>query len=78
MTLFYITVKSGKMVYSIDEIKLIVIPIAEVYGIASISLFGSYAKGKATSDSDIDFMLLFGRFSRWNLKQFSRNIAYKP
>ena len=33
------------MIYTIDEIKHIVIPIAKSYGIASISLFGSYAKG---------------------------------
>ncbi|MBQ2636393.1 MAG: nucleotidyltransferase domain-containing protein [Methanobrevibacter sp.] len=45
------------MVYTIDEIKYIVIPIAKRYGIASISLFGSYAKGKATIDSDIDFIM---------------------
>ena len=45
------------MVYTIDEIKFIVIPIAKSYGIASISLFGSYAKGNATPDSDIDFII---------------------
>ena len=45
------------MIYTIDEIKHIVIPIAESYGVASISLFGSYAKGSATSTSDIDFIM---------------------
>lgn len=45
------------MVYTIDEIKYIVIPIAKRYGIASISLFGSYAKGKATINSDMDFIM---------------------
>lgn len=45
------------MVYTIDEIKCIVIPIAKSYGVASISLFGSYATGKATSSSDIDFII---------------------
>lgn len=45
------------MVYNINEIKRILIPIAKKYGIASISLFGSYAKGKATPDSDIDFIM---------------------
>lgn len=45
------------MVYTIEEIKCIVIPIAKSYGIASISLFGSYAKGKATSKSDLDFII---------------------
>lgn len=45
------------MIYTIDEIKHIVIPIAKSYGIAKISLFGSYAKGNATSNSDIDFII---------------------
>lgn len=45
------------MSYTIDEIKVIVIPIAKDYGIESISLFGSYAKGNATFDSDIDFII---------------------
>ena len=50
------------MVYNINEIKHIIIPIAKKYGIASISLFGSYAKGKATPDSDIDFIM-----DKWDL-----------
>lgn len=45
------------MVYTIEEIKCIVIPIAKTYGINSISLFGSYAKGQATSRSDLDFII---------------------
>ena len=50
------------MVYNINKIKRILIPIAKKYGIASISLFGSYAKGKATPDSDIDFIM-----DKWDL-----------
>ncbi|AWX33120.1 nucleotidyltransferase family protein [Methanosphaera sp. BMS] len=45
------------MVYSIDEIRDIVIPIVKEYGVAKISLFGSYAKGKATDESDLDFIM---------------------
>ena len=45
------------MVYTIDEIKFIVVSIAKTYGVSSVSLFGSYAKGTATSDSDIDFII---------------------
>ncbi|WP_407381965.1 hypothetical protein [Methanobrevibacter sp.] len=37
------------MIYTIEEIRNIVIPIAKKYGIAKISLFGSYAKEKATN-----------------------------
>ena len=45
------------MLYTIEEIKNIAIPIVKKYGIASISLFGLYAKGNATIDSDIDFII---------------------
>ena len=47
----------NEMVYTIEEIKYIAIPIAKMYGITSISLFGSYAKGNATPNSDIDFII---------------------
>lgn len=42
-------------VYSIEEIKQIVAPIAQAYGIQRVFLFGSYARGEATSTSDLDF-----------------------
>jgi predicted nucleotidyltransferase len=44
--------------YSIPEISKIVSPIARSYGINCLSVFGSYARGEATSDSDIDFHIL--------------------
>lgn len=40
--------------YTIDEIKTIIEPIAKKYGVASIYLFGSYARGDATENSDVD------------------------
>ena len=46
--------------YTIDELRSILVPILERYGMASASLFGSYARGQANSDSDID-VLLFGK-----------------
>lgn len=42
-------------VYSIEEIKQIVAPIAQAYGVQRVFLFGSYARGEATSTSDLDF-----------------------
>ncbi len=42
-------------IYTIDEIKAIVFPIAEKYGVEKVYLFGSYARGEATHESDIDF-----------------------
>ena len=42
-------------IYTLDEIREIAHPIAQRYGIAALYLFGSYARGEATSRSDIDF-----------------------
>ena len=43
--------------YTIDEIKSIVEPIARKYGVTSIYLFGSYARGDATENSDVDLLV---------------------
>lgn len=45
------------MVYSIEEIKKIVMPIVKSYDIPAVFLFGSYARGEANEDSDIDFLI---------------------
>ena len=47
---------SGKT-YSLEEIKEIVAPIAKVHGVDRVYLFGSYARGEATSQSDIDLCI---------------------
>lgn len=43
--------------YTISQIRSVVAPIAKEHGVASISLFGSYATGKADTESDIDFVI---------------------
>lgn len=45
------------MVYSIEKIREIIVPIAQKYHIPAIYLFGSYARGEAREDSDIDFLV---------------------
>ena len=45
------------MCYSIDEIRQRVAPIVQKYHIPAIYLFGSYARGEATEESDIDFLV---------------------
>lgn len=45
------------MVYTIDEIKERVMPVAEKYSLKAVYIFGSYARGEATDDSDIDFLV---------------------
>lgn len=44
----------NKSIYTIKEIKTIIKPILNKYGINGIYLFGSYARGEAKESSDID------------------------
>ena len=48
-------------IYTLDEIKSIASPIAVRQGVAELYLFGSYARGDATADSDLDFRIEKGR-----------------
>ena len=41
-------------IYTLDEIKAIAAPIASRHGVAALYLFGSYARGEATKNSDVD------------------------
>ena len=41
-------------IYTINELRSIVAPIAKQHNVRSVYLFGSYARGSATSVSDID------------------------
>ncbi len=43
------------------EIKKIVSPIAHFYGVKRLYLFGSYAKGTAHKNSDVDLLVEKGR-----------------
>ena len=45
------------MMYSIKQIKEKVAPICEQWQIGKLLLFGSYARGDATDDSDIDILV---------------------
>lgn len=47
--------------YSIEEIRRIVSPIAERYGVERIYLFGSRARGDNTPESDIDLRVDKGK-----------------
>lgn len=46
-------------IYKIEEIAEKVRPVAEKYGIDKIYLFGSYARGEATEESDVDFLISY-------------------
>lgn len=45
------------MVYTIQEIRSKVMPLLVKYRIPAMYLFGSYARGDAIEDSDIDFLI---------------------
>ena len=49
------------MCYTLEEIKEKTIPIATNYGIKSMSLFGSYARGEADDNSDVDIYIEKGK-----------------
>ncbi len=42
---------------TVDELKKKILPVAKKHNIEEIYLFGSYARGEATIDSDIDLLL---------------------
>ena len=53
--------KGGMTMTDILTIKKIITPIARSYGVKRIYLFGSYTKGSATEDSDIDLLIEKGK-----------------
>ena len=50
-----------KGVYTMDQLSELICPIAESYGVDRIYVFGSYARGDADKDSDIDLFVVPGR-----------------
>lgn len=49
-----------KVIFTISDIKALVKPIAEKYKVKEIYLFGSYARGEADEESDLDFLVFGG------------------
>ncbi len=47
----------GQERYSIEELKEVIIPIAEKYHISKVYLFGSFARGDYNEQSDIDLRI---------------------
>ena len=45
------------MIYTISELQRIITPIAQKYHLRAVYLFGSYARGTATENSDIDLLI---------------------
>ncbi len=47
-------------VFTLNDIANLVKPIARKYGVKEIYLFGSYARGEADKNSDLDFLVFGG------------------
>ena len=45
------------MIYTIDELREIITPIAQKYDIQAVYVFGSYARNEATEISDVDVLI---------------------
>jgi len=45
------------MVYTIEQLKNYIGPVANKYNLNAVYLFGSYARGDATDDSDVDILV---------------------
>ena len=51
------SVRKQNLPYKVMEIRQIITPSAVRYKLKAVYLFGSYARGEATADSDIDFLV---------------------
>ncbi|MCQ2363487.1 MAG: nucleotidyltransferase domain-containing protein [Acidaminococcaceae bacterium] len=49
------------MLYTVEQLKNLISPIAAKHGIAAVSLFGSYSKGLAKESSDVDLLIEKGK-----------------
>ncbi|MDR2866247.1 MAG: nucleotidyltransferase domain-containing protein [Methanomassiliicoccaceae archaeon] len=57
-------------IHTIDELKLLVAPVAEKYGCGKIYLFGSVARGDHDEGSDYDFCIELGKIRGFKLGGF--------
>ncbi len=54
-----------RKVYTLDEMASIVVPIAQSYGAGRVMVFGSYAKGIAGPESDVDLLIEPGEITSY-------------
>ena len=45
------------MIFSMDELKRRIAPVAKKYNLRAVYLFGSYARNEASDESDIDILI---------------------
>ena len=64
-----------RRIYTIGEIAEIIAPIARRYGAREVWLFGSYARGEADADSDVDIAVMPGEGWGIRIGTFWREIS---
>jgi len=63
------------MLYTIEQLKTVITPIAKKHGVKSVSLFGSYSKGEAKEGSDVDLIIDAGKIrTLWGLSGFRLDV----
>lgn len=71
----------GECVYTLDEIAERIAPVAKKFNIPKVYIFGSYARGEANPDSDVDLMIEVGTLHGLEvigaLEEF-KNVLKKP
>ena len=45
------------MIYTVEEIRRYITPVAVRYRLKAVYLFGSYARGGATDESDVELLI---------------------
>jgi predicted nucleotidyltransferase len=58
------------MIYKLQQIKELAEPIAKKYNLKSIWVFGSYARGEASDESDVDLLIDYSDSNALNLHGF--------
>lgn len=59
------------MTANLEDLKKKILPVAQKYGVKAVYLFGSFARGDATADSDYDLFIHKGDICGFiNLMQF--------
>lgn len=66
---------SGKKGLSIESIGYHVVSLAQEYGAAKVSLFGSYARGEATESSDVDLLVEKGEMRGLRVLDFQDELS---
>ena len=67
----------NKTVLTFNEIVEAFKPLAQKYRINEVYIFGSYARGEADCDSDVDFFVIGGQyFDLCNIFAFAEELRY--